>query len=63
MLIYDTTDEKSFENVRNWMKNIEQNAAPSVNKVSKVSTTLDFSHRAGSEGSIVCLCVCVCENW
>ena len=34
MLIYDTTDEKSFQNVRNWMKNIEQNAAPSVNKVS-----------------------------
>ena len=33
MLVYDTTDEKSFENVRNWMKNIEQNAAPDVNKV------------------------------
>ena len=33
MLVYDTTDEKSFNNVRNWMKNIEQNAAPNVNKV------------------------------
>mmetsp|Transcript_13534 Transcript_13534/g.38058 ORF Transcript_13534/g.38058 Transcript_13534/m.38058 type:complete len:190 (-) Transcript_13534:158-727(-) len=33
MLVYDTTDEKSFENVRNWMKNIEQNAAPNVNKI------------------------------
>lgn len=33
LLVYDTTDENSFRNVRTWMRNIEQNTAPTVNKV------------------------------
>ncbi len=36
MLVYDTTDENSFRNVRTWMRNIEQNTAPTVNKVSAI---------------------------
>ena len=33
LLTYDVTDESSFNNVRNWMKNIEQHANENVNKV------------------------------
>ena len=47
MLVYDTTDDKSFENVRNWMKNIEQNAAPSVNKI-LIGNKSDSAKRAVS---------------
>lgn len=38
LLIYDVGDESSFNNVRNWMRNIEQHASNNVNKVS-------FQHR------------------
>lgn len=33
LLIYDVTDENSFRNVGNWMKQIEINAADNVNKI------------------------------
>lgn len=33
LLVYDVTDESSFHNIRNWIKNIEQNASDNVNKV------------------------------
>lgn len=33
LLVYDVTDEKSFGNIRNWIKNIEQHASESVNKI------------------------------
>ncbi|KAG2389060.1 hypothetical protein C9374_014460 [Naegleria lovaniensis] len=33
MLTYDVTDEQSFLNIRNWMKNIEEHAADNVNKM------------------------------
>ena len=33
LLVYDVTDDNSFRNVRNWMKQIEQNASESVNKI------------------------------
>ena len=39
LLVYDVTDEASFNNIRNWMRNIEQHASDTVNKVS--------SHRGG----------------
>lgn len=28
MLVYDITNEKSFDNIRNWMRNIEEVRAP-----------------------------------
>ena len=35
VVVYDVTDEASFNNVRNWMRNIEQHATDTVsNKVS-----------------------------
>ncbi|KAK9845901.1 hypothetical protein WJX81_005561 [Elliptochloris bilobata] len=33
LLVYDVTDDASFTNIRNWMRNIEQHASDSVNKV------------------------------
>eukprot|EP00116_Pleurobrachia_bachei_P010113 sb/3470375/ len=31
-LVYDITDEKTFDNIKTWMRNIEDNAAPDVEK-------------------------------
>ncbi|KAK9474302.1 ras family-domain-containing protein [Dipodascopsis tothii] len=33
LLVYDVTDEKSFNNVRNWFSNVEQHASEGVNKL------------------------------
>ena len=33
MLVYDVTDERSFNNIRNWLRNIEQYASDGVNKI------------------------------
>lgn len=33
LMVYDVTDEKSFVNIRNWMRNIEQHASEDVNKM------------------------------
>lgn len=33
LLVYDVTDEQSFQNIRNWVRNIEQHAAQNVDKV------------------------------
>ncbi|XP_008667972.1 ras-related protein RABE1c isoform X3 [Zea mays] len=33
LLVYDVTDESSFDNIRNWIRNIEQHASDNVNKI------------------------------
>lgn len=33
MLVYDITQEKSFENIKNWIRNIEENASSDVEKM------------------------------
>ncbi|KAK2168909.1 hypothetical protein LSH36_13g08025 [Paralvinella palmiformis] len=33
MLVYDITCEKSFENIRNWIRNIEEHASSDVEKM------------------------------
>lgn len=33
LLVYDVTDDQSFQNIRNWIRNIEQHAADNVNKI------------------------------
>jgi hypothetical protein len=33
LLTYDVTDERSFNNIRNWIRNIEQHASEGVNKI------------------------------
>ena len=52
LLVYDVSDEKSFENVRGWMRNIEQHASSSVNKI-LIGNKCDVSEekRGDYEGS------------
>uniref|UniRef100_A0A7N0UAS8 Uncharacterized protein n=1 Tax=Kalanchoe fedtschenkoi TaxID=63787 RepID=A0A7N0UAS8_KALFE len=33
LLVYDVTDESSFSNIKNWIRNIEQHASDNVNKI------------------------------
>ncbi|KAI8325571.1 GTP-binding protein SAS1, partial [Martensiomyces pterosporus] len=33
LLVYDVTDERSFNNIENWYRNIEQHASEGVNKI------------------------------
>ena len=33
LLVYDVTDDKSFANIKNWIRNIEQHASENVNKI------------------------------
>lgn len=33
LLVYDVSDEQSFQNIRNWIRNIEQHAADNVDKI------------------------------
>jgi len=33
LLVYDVTDERSFNNIRTWHSNIEQHASEGVNKI------------------------------
>lgn len=33
MLVYDITQDKSFENIKNWIRNIEENASSDVEKM------------------------------
>jgi Ras-related protein Rab-8A len=33
LLVYDVTDERSFLNVANWIRNVEQYASSNVNKI------------------------------
>jgi GTPase SAR1 family protein len=40
MLLYDATDEQSFQNIRNWIRNIEQHGMRTPNP----SLCLDYFH-------------------
>ncbi len=44
LLVYDVTDEASFNSVRNWMKNIEAYASSTVNKVPASCTPAGTMH-------------------
>lgn len=47
LLVYDVTDEASFNNIKGWMGNIEQHASDNVNKVRMNLSTESAHHRAG----------------
>ena len=49
----DVTDEASFNNIRNWMKNIEQHASDSVVKVRRAQGGVERVVGAGLCGSTV----------
>ncbi|XP_055373174.1 ras-related protein Rab-8A [Condylostylus longicornis] len=44
MLVYDITQEKSFENIKNWIRNIEENSAEDVEKM-LIGNKCDFNQR------------------
>lgn len=44
ILVYDCTEEQTFENVANWLKQIESHAAPNVAKV-LVANKIDLPNR------------------
>lgn len=33
ILVYDITDAKTFENIKNWIRNIEENASAEVERI------------------------------
>lgn len=33
LLVYDVTDDRSFSNIRHWMRNIDQHASEGVNRI------------------------------
>ena len=45
VVVYDVTDEASFNNIRNWMRNIEQHASETnSNKVCLACSLLCLCH-------------------
>jgi hypothetical protein len=66
ILVYDVCDENSFNNIRNWMRNIEQHASDNVVKVLVGNKCdIDSSKRAVSynrgqvgDGGEACVLLC-----
>lgn len=52
--MYDVTDEASFNNIRNWMRNIEQHASDTVNKA--------CTHACTARMSCSCCCAFCCSH-
>lgn len=59
LLVYDVGDDNSFNNVRNWMRQIDQNAAENVNRV-LVGNKCDVDPSERVRYCIICLFP-VCE--
>jgi GTPase SAR1 family protein len=53
LLVYDVTDEASFNNIRNWIRNIEQHASDNVNKI-LVGNKADMDESKRVSASAVC---------
>ncbi|KAL3579199.1 hypothetical protein D5086_020703 [Populus alba] len=53
LLVYDVTDESSFNNIRNWIRNIEQHASDNVNKILVGNKAdMDESKRTGIDTAL-----------
>ncbi|XP_022742005.1 ras-related protein RABE1c isoform X1 [Durio zibethinus] len=65
LLVYDVTDESSFNNIRNWIRNIEQHASDNVNKILVGNKAdMDESKRVCFSFSLfhVRTCACICMH-
>lgn len=51
LLVYDISDQSSFNNIRNWMRNIEQHASDNVNKVRCGSRGWAMAGAVGTEAT------------
>jgi Ras-related protein Rab-8A len=59
LLVYDVSDESSFANVRNWMRQIEQNAAENVNRILIGNKAdIDPSERVSGDYFVACVLDC-----
>lgn len=47
LLVYDVTDERSFNNIKNWIRNIEQHATEGVNRI-LVGNKCDMTNKRAS---------------
>ena len=56
LLVYDVTDEQSFNNIRNWMRNIEQHASETVNKARPATAVYNVLSRSSPPSSLVLDC-------
>jgi len=65
LLVYDITDEASFNNIQNWMKNVDQHAAENVNKVCEPASTLSEQHTSPGlrNRSLSAREFARCHNW
>ncbi|RYY81377.1 hypothetical protein EON63_15550, partial [archaeon] len=58
LLVYDVSDENSFTNVRNWMRQIDQNAAENVNRILIGNKCdVDASERVSGDGAWYDVCM------
>jgi hypothetical protein len=57
LLVYDCTDESSFNNIRNWIRNIETHAADSVNKVWAISCDILCEIGVCFSASVFAVCI------
>ena len=52
MLVYDITNEKSFDNIKNWIRNIEEHASADVEKMI-LGNKCDMNDRRQVKPSVV----------
>ena len=53
MLVYDITNEKSFDNIKNWIRNIEEHASADVEKMI-LGNKCDMNDRRQVTNNTVC---------
>ena len=56
MLVYDITNEKSFDNIKNWIRNIEEHASADVEKMI-LGNKCDMNDRRQVRSHHTCMCI------
>ncbi len=54
MLVYDITNDKSFDNIKNWIRNIEEHASADVEKMI-LGNKCDMNDKRQVQPSFLCL--------
>lgn len=63
MLVYDITNEKSFDNIRNWIRNIEEvrQTLGCYKKITLSDTLVPVISRCRAHFLVVIVVICVCS--